>query len=157
MSSNRGYITYACGCHYEEKLGGCAQWRHEAFARRAEVEGRKVCPECRAKINASSSIQNSNVRKIVFRMAWETARRGAEKFGGNVRSYFAAALKHAYEFARSSIAKEGFTIEVVRQTARAILARHDNGSEIWWPLSQVRIDGGKLHAPEWLVREKFAS
>jgi hypothetical protein len=144
MNCNLGFITYACGCRYEGKFGGCAK-----------IECSKVCQVCRCDIRASSSINDGAVRKIVFRMAWEAARRGAAKFGGTVRSFFAVSLKQAYAFA--STVKNGFKIEVVRETSSAVLARHEDGSEIWWPLSQVEINGSRLLAPEWLISKKFAA
>lgn len=158
MANNAGTITYACGHEETVKLGGCARWRHEAFEARSEQEGRHLCSLCQGDLRNATSL--ADLRSLAFRMAWETARRAADRFDAPVRSFFALALKQAYAFLRSRLdSKRPVQVLaiVIRKTAKAVLARHEDGTEAWWPKSQIRLADDRLTAPAWLVAEKLAA
>lgn len=158
MSGNKGKFEYLCGCVEIVKLNGCAGWRHEQHDRRAAVENQKVCADCRKILNKSASLRDPAALRVVFRMAWESARRGAAQFGGKAKQYFGEALRQAYAYAKKSIIAPdsvGILVEILRKTDRAIYVRHEDGNELWWPLSQIKLNGNRISAPDWLRMEKL--
>lgn len=53
--------------------------------------------------NSIININKSVDKKAIFAKAWEIARKGAERFGGSVKEYFAASLKEAWAWAKKAI------------------------------------------------------